>query len=559
MTAALPETTPDKDATAGERPLFDVFAGIAAGQPNHLAVDDGMARLSYAELRDRALALGARVAAEVPVDGLVGVLVPTTTLYPIAWFACLAARRPFLPFDPHLPPARIQAIITEAGLAAVIIPNAASDLAASLPAGLPRIPMVAEPGSEPANLPACQPPAKVGMVVFTSGSTGRAKGIALHERSPLANAMNYRVSCDLGPDDRLLSLHPPSTDAGMRDTFAALLSGISLHLVNLKRDGLARVLERLRDDGITICTAVPAVTRALLAMDGAAAAFKRLRIIRLSGDAVMGSDIAALGRLLAPTARVMVSFGMTETGRTLLQRLIDPHAPIEVGRVAVGTPAPGQTVSVEDANGIAVRPGETGELVIRGRYLALGYWIGGRLDPTGFPAVPSTHGIRCYRSGDLVQLRADGMFVPIGRADRQVKINGMRVEPGDTEVALRGLPGVADAAVVVHGDAGTQVLVAFVVPAPGEPAADPSRGSTKRAASQYVLGLRAALATLLPPQQVPARIRLVPAIPLLPSLKPDLAALRALLAADATPGLLRSVWARLRRAGRVRGAQAAER
>jgi len=390
------------------------------------------------------------------------------------------------------------------------------------------------------------------MVVFTSGSAGRAKGIALHERSPLVNAMNYRVSCDLGPNDRLLSLHPPSTDAGMRDTFAALLSGASLHLVNLKRDGLACVLARLRDDGITICTAVPAVTRALIAMDGAAAAIGRLRIIRLSGDTVMGSDIAALARLLAPTARVMVSFGMTETGRTLLQRLIDPHAPIEAGRVVVGRPAPGQTVTVEDANGIAVQPGETGELVVRGRYLALGYWVAGRLDTTAFPAVPSARGIRCYRSGDVVLLRPDSMFVPMGRADRQVKINGLRVEPGDTEVALRGLPGVADAAVVVHGDAGALVLVAFVVPTRGERTADPSAGSTMHAASQFARDLRAALATLLPPQQVPSLVKLVPAIPLLPSLKPELAALHALLAVDATPGFFSSVWARLRRAGHLR-------
>jgi len=156
VTAVLPEMTLTKDVDAGgERPLFDVFTAVAAGQPDHLAVDDGMTRLTYAELRDRALALGAHVAAKVPVDGLVGVLVPTTTLYPTAWLACLAARRPFLPFDPHLPLARIQAIITEAGLAAAIIPNVASDLVASLPADLLRIPMIAE--SPPRNQRICRP------------------------------------------------------------------------------------------------------------------------------------------------------------------------------------------------------------------------------------------------------------------------------------------------------------------------------------------------------------------------------------------------------------------
>ena len=88
-----------------ERPLFEVFAELVARHPDHLAVDDGTVRLSYAELHDRALALGARLAAVVPVDGLVGVLVPTGVLYPVAWLACLAARRPLLPLDPHVPPA----------------------------------------------------------------------------------------------------------------------------------------------------------------------------------------------------------------------------------------------------------------------------------------------------------------------------------------------------------------------------------------------------------------------------------------------------------------------
>jgi len=560
---ALAHLALSEDDVACERPLFDAFAEVAARQPDHLAVDDGTTRITYAELHDRALALGARIAAFVPADGLVGVLVPTTVLYPVAWLACLAARRPFLPLDCHLPPARNRAIIAEAGLAAVIVPTAAADLAAWLPADLPRIPMTAEPGPEPPKLPDGLPPAKVGMVVFTSGSTGRAKGIALHESATLRRAMIDRATCGLGPGDRLLSLHPPPTSAGARDTFAALLCGAGLHLLDLKRDGMGRALTRLRDGGISVFTTVPTVARALMAIDcaagdgaggndaagdGAAGAFGGLRIVRLGGDLVLGNDVAALARRLAPTARILVSFGMTEAG-ILLERLIDPRAPAETGRIAMGTPVPGQTVSVEDANGNLAKPGAVGKLVIRGRYVALGHWVGGKLDPTEFPADPSVPGSRCFRSADVVLLRPDGMLVPVGRADRQVKINGVRVEPEETEAALRGLPGVADAAVLVHGNAGAPVLVAFVVPAPRDPTAEPAMETTARTAAQRARGWRSALAALLPPQLVPAHIREVPAIPLLPSLKPDLAALRALLAEAGAPGVLAHVWTRLRSTG----------
>jgi non-ribosomal peptide synthetase component F len=545
-----------EDDAAFEGPLFDAFAAVAARQPDHPAVDDGTTRLSYAELCDRALQLGARIAVLVPADGLVGVLVPISVRYPVAWLACLAARRPFLPLDPQLPPARNQAIIAEAGLAAVIVPTAAADLAAWLPAALPRIPMAMDPGPAAARLPAGRPPSSVGMVVFTSGSTGRARGIALHERATQRRAMIDRVTCELGPGDRLLSLHPPPTSAGARDTFGALLSGACLHLLDLKHDGLACALALLRGGGISVFTTVPAVARALMALDGAAVAFRGLRIVRLGGDSIMGSDIATLARLLAPTARILVSFGMTEAG-ILLERLIDPRAPVETGRIAMGTPVAGQTVSVEAASGDPVRPGETGRLVIRGRYVALGHWVAGRLDPGEFAADPSAPGSRCFRSADVVLLRPDGMLVPLGRADRQVKINGMRIEPEETEAALRGLPGVADAAVLVHGDTGAPMLVAFVVPAPKDhalmkdaPLEHASKtsgmGPTTHNAIRLARGWRSALATLLPPQQVPTRIRVVPAIPLLPSLKPNLAALRALLAEEDTQGMLALIWARLR-------------
>jgi acyl-CoA synthetase (AMP-forming)/AMP-acid ligase II len=544
-----------EDLAACERPLFEVFADIAARQPDHLAIDDGAVRLSYAELRDRALALGARVAALVPADGLVGVLVPTTTPCPVAWLACLAARRPFVPLDHQMPAARNQAIVAEAGLAAAIVPTMTDDLADWLPATVPRIPMEAF-GAAPPPLPPGLPPSKVSMVVFTSGSTGRPRGIVPHERSHLRRAMDYRTGCNLGPGDRLLSLHPLPTSAGVRDVFAALFCGAAMRLVDLRRDGIAGVLAVLRDDGITVCAAVPAVIRALMALDGAADALCGLRVVRLGGSVITGSDIAALAPLLAPIARILVSFGMTEAGGALAQRLIDPRQPVETGRIAMGIPAsgqtvpgqtiPGQAISVEDANGDLVGPGETGELVIHGRTIALGHWVAGRLDPAEFPADPADPGSRRFRTGDLVLLRDDGMLVPIGRADRQAKINGVRVQPGDTEAALRSLPGVADAAVLVHGDAEAPMLVGFVVPARGEPAADPSVGSSMRATAQFERGLRAALATLLPPQQALARIKLVPAIPVLPSLKPDLEALRALLSAEEVPGLIGRVWTRLR-------------
>ena len=248
-------------------------------------------------MRSGAPALGARVAAAVPADGLVGVLVPTDARS-VRWrgWPALPRAGTFLPLDPHLPPARNQAIIAEAGLAAVIVPATTADGAAWLARRSPA--HVRGGRARPAARTVIPRPAggRRGDGAVHLGLHRAAEGDrAARALGPAPGDERPRRPAIFGPHDRLLSLHPPPTSAGARDILGALLSGASLHLVDLKRDGLAHALARLRGDGITICAAVPVVVRALLAMDGAAGAFRGLRIMRLSGDAVMGSDIAGTG------------------------------------------------------------------------------------------------------------------------------------------------------------------------------------------------------------------------------------------------------------------------
>jgi acyl-coenzyme A synthetase/AMP-(fatty) acid ligase len=298
---------------------------------------------------------------------------------------------------------------------------------------------------------------------------------------------------------------------------------------------LGRVLEAMRDRKISVCATIPTMVRALAAIDGAPAAFRALRVLRIGGDRLLGSDVALLTRLLSPDARILATFGMTEAGGTLMQRVIDPRQPIESGSIAVGWPVPDQEVTVADENGRPVAGGAAGELVIGGRNIALGHWIDGRLDRTAFVADPSIPDVRRYRTGDLVRVRPDGMFVPLGRLDRQAKINGLRIEPGETEAALRRHPGVADAVVLVDQGDGHARLVAFVVAAPGW------------SAGRLLPDLKPGVAACLPSQLVPGRIHLVPAIPLPPSLKPDVATLWRAARRTTAGGPLGRAWIRLRR------------
>jgi acyl-coenzyme A synthetase/AMP-(fatty) acid ligase len=161
-------------------------------------------------------------------------------------------------------------------------------------------------------------------------------------------------------------------------------------------------------------------------------------------------------------------------------------------------------------DGQAAPDGMPGELVLRGRRVALGEWLGGRLVPGRMMRDPGDPHSRIFRTGDLMQIGADGLLRFAGRADRQININGVRIEPGEIEAALCADPLVENAAVVPRPDGRP---IAFVA-APGADADSLRPALLARA--------RAAL----PSAMWPAAITVLPALPRLANGKPDLVALR---------------------------------
>jgi thioesterase domain-containing protein/aryl carrier-like protein len=188
----------------------------------------------------------------------------------------------------------------------------------------------------------------------------------------------------------------------------------------------------------------------------------------------------------------------------------------QTDRIPIGFPLPGNALAIVDEHGALVPPGEVGELVVRSRYVALGYWREGRCQLDTIERDPTEPSLRVLRTGDLVRERPDGLLDRIGRKDRQLKIRGMRVEPEEIEAMLRRHRRVSDAAVIAASDAdGTSSLVAYVTVASGDAA-----------------GLAAELTAMMreqaPAYMRPHRILVIASIPRLPSSKPDIGALTAL-------------------------------
>lgn len=296
------------------------------------------------------------------------------------------------------------------------------------------------------------------------------------------------------------------------------MAGAGLALPDPQALGIAGALEQVRRFGATVLHATPQLMKLLARQPAARMAFATLRLVMLGGDALLHADLAVIRAALPPGCRVSYGFSLSEAAR-VAGWLVDEAARHDPVRVASGYLNPGVEAAVLDEAGRPVPPGEAGELVVRTPFASIGDWAGGRVVATRFPTDPGNPGKRIYRTGDIVRIAPDGVMVVLGRRDRMVKIAGQRVEPATIEAALRGLPGIADAAVVAHAQAGEVRLAGFVVP----------QGEAAALAQEALLGqVRAALRQVLPQAMIPATLRRIAALPLTAAGKRDDAALAAM-------------------------------
>ena len=505
-------------ADFAERPLFDLLCAAAAPDPGALAVVDGSERLTYRDLLARIGRAARRIAAEPP--GAVAVLLPNSASGLAAVLGCLVARRVVLLLEPRQPAERIAAILHDARAAAVV---GDGNEAGTIPVDA-LVDGPDEPGWVPPDAFAPDQPA---VVFFTSGSTGRPKGIA----TSLWGCM-HRASVNLrawrqGPDDRMLNASQAATHASFCRFLGTLCVGSRLVLYGAATDGLGVLRDRLAADRVTILIAGPALLRAVLPLPGFDAAFGTLRVLRCGGAALLRADVAAMRRLLPDSCLIDHSYASTEAG-IVAAWVVPRDFPGNEPRLPAGYLLADQDYRLEDAAGRDPGPGGTGELVLRGRGIAVGEWRGGRCVPDRMPPDPAHPGWRVFRTGDIVRLGDDELLRFVGRVDQQIKINGVRIEPAEIEAVLRRVPGVTDAAVIARGGDGRPMLLAYVaVPGAVHGAAHgAARGGAPTGDRQAMrAALLARLRAELPLVMQPAHLILLDVLPRLAGAKLDVGAL----------------------------------
>ncbi|MFE7653634.1 amino acid adenylation domain-containing protein [Streptomyces bottropensis] len=476
----------------------------APDQPSGVA-----ATLDYGDLDARAN----RLAHWLRRNGLdteerVGICLPRGTDLVTALLGVLKAGGVCVPLDPDHPRDRIEYILRESRPRLVLTDSRLRDGLDMAPGGGEdkTVDLIAldllddELSASPAMRPAVPVlPQGAAYILYTSGSTGRPKGVILTHHGIGNRLQGMGDAFRVTPDDAVLHKSPISSDPTLWEILVPLFRGARVVLAvpgrNTDPAYVHGVLARHR---ITACDFVPSLLQHVLARPGFGEAARSLRLI-LCGGEEMPPAMAEKVLELAPHIELLNDYGPSETCIDVtVQRVVAPVPK----PVPIGHPVTGVELYVLDETGRLQPPGAPGELLIGGVQMSRGYLgLPGRTAASHVPH-PFRSGARLYRTGDRVRWRPDGALDYLGRIDRQVKVRGYRVEPGEVEHALREHPGVEEAAVVARRrEQGGHELAAYIT-VPGTMAEPPAADS-----------LRRHLATRLPTPMQPASFTTLPGMP----------------------------------------------
>jgi len=498
-TPFLPFTREELDQSIPSR-----FRRQVARHPGRLAVHTTHHSLTYEEL-DR---LSNRIARALlsrlgPTAEAVGILMDQGASQVAAILGVLKAGKFYVPMDASYPPAYVDSILAEAGVALVITDAKTQRRQATFHD------LASHPSSEDPALAIASD--SFAYIYYTSGSTGHPKGVCDTHRNVLHNIMRYSNSLQISPDDRLTLLQGPAFSGAVSSMFGALLNGATVFPYDVRKDGMGRPLgEWLSREEITIYHSVPMIFRSVLT---GGARFPGIRVIRLEGDAASKTDVALFREHFGPDCRLVNGLGTTETG-IASQFFMNTDIPLPDGIVPVGYATEDMNVMILDEEHREMRRGVAGEIAVRSAYLATGYWRQPELTLSRFLPGPDGSGERIYLTGDLGRMRADGCLEYLGRKDSHPKIRGHRVEPAEVELALLSLDEVQDAVVTIRQDtSGEARLIAYLVPV-GSPPSPLGEAA-----------LRRIVAGMIPDYMIPARFVLLDRLPLTANGKIDRQAL----------------------------------
>ena len=512
--------------------------------PTHLAIKTRSTLLTYRELNQAANRF-ARAILQRCGRGPhpVACLFSDDALWVAAVLGILKAGKLYVSLDPEHPSSRTEQVWREAQPALLVTDAANLAAARQLSGTVEPLNVESINNFSDENLDLTVAPDSLACILFTSGSTGQPKGVVHNHRSILHNIKNHTNTLHITAEDRLSLLSARTTAQAVTGTYSALLNGAALCLFRFKEEGLERLARWLDDEQISIYHSSASTFRHFAASLTGKTLFPKLRVVKLGSEPVSSRDLQLFKAHFSPGCLFVNALSSTET--FMIRQYRTRNGALDGNLVPVGYDVPGTEVLLLGEDGQPVGPGEVGEILVRSRYLAVGYWQ--RPEETKAAIVPYSAGsdLRSFRTGDIGRFLPDGALVHLGRKGSRVKIRGNRVELAEVEAALLTVPGVRQTVVAAQEDErGNRILVAYVVPTANE-AATP-------------ILMRRALLELLPRYMVPSLFILLDQLPMTPQGKVDRRAVQERLARvdseesrDDTEAQLVEIWKSLLGVDRV--------
>jgi len=456
------------DKGAIDQSIADRFEQQAGQYPNRIAIKTTHQQLTYAELNQAANRVAhAIVARRGSANEPIALLFAQDVAVMAAMLGVLKAGRFYVPLEPSHPQQRLMSLLEDSRAGLIVTNGRFLPLAHTLAHDAVDVldTDALEPQLSPPDLGLACAAENLACLLYTSGSTGKPKGLLQSHRTILHRVWSEATHLCIRPDDRAVMLNPFTFSASLRVIFSTLLNGATLYPFSIRDEGLSNLGAWLVQEGITLYYSTPTIFRYFTSFLKPEDRLPTLRMLHLASEATTRRDVELFRQHCLPHCYLVHSLSSGETG-ALRVYFVDHQMPITDTVLPVGYAVEDKEILLLDENGAAVGTNQSGEIIVKSRYLSPGYWRQPELTGAAFQPDPTGSGARLYRTGDLGLLRPDGCMVHLGRKDFQVKIRGHRINMAEIETVLLDHPAVRDAVVIARQQrSDEQELAAYVVPA----------------------------------------------------------------------------------------------
>ncbi len=450
-----------------EQSIPDRFEMQVHEHRSDLAIGTSTKSLTYEGLNSLANRVAhAILESDIPSGDPVALLFEQDSPLIAAILGVLKAGNIYVPLDTGYPVSQLENILADSGAPLILTDVANYSQAIELAKGCRKIIEVENESHTFScdNLSLKIPPDALAYIYYTSGSTGKPKGVVDDHRNVLHNVMRYTNNLQITSDDRLTLLQSSGFSGAVSNIFCSLLNGAALFPIDLRRVGIEGLAQCINSESISIYHSVPTIFQRLLSTGQD---FNSLRIIRLEGDRATLKDLTLFQNNFGNDCLLVNGLGATETGITR-QFFANNQTKLHGKQFPIGHATEDMQTLLLDENGAEVAQGEIGEIAIRSRYLARGYWQQPELTKNRFIPNPEQPGERTYLSGDLGYLNSDGDLEYLGRKDFRSKFHGDWLDIDTIESVLNSDEKVEQSLVDVRTDSqGISRVVAYIVPSKG--------------------------------------------------------------------------------------------